>query len=555
MPPIILPELVEGGKPVKVVTADEMRFIERESDARGVTYAMMMENAGRGVADAIRHRLDVAGKAVLVLVGPGNNGGDGLVAARYLHDAGAQITCYLWHRKVEGDENYRLVVEKGIACPRAEEDSDFTALRQHLATAQVVIDALLGTGIARPIEGQLKALLEVVKKVFGEQRPAPFMAAVDVPTGLNVDTGALDPAAVPANLTVTFANPKRGQYLFPGAAAVGELVVADIGTPPELAEGVKVGLTTAEQVQALLPARLLDAHKGTFGRALIVAGSVNYTGAAYLAGAAATRVGTGLVTMGVIPSLHPIIASKLTEATYLILAEEIGVLAPDAVKLVHERVKDYEALLVGPGLSQEEPTVEFVHQLLGVRPRAGRPRIGFQAGTAETEETVPTLPPLVIDADGLNALARAPEWWTQLPGRAVLTPHPGEMARLLGSSTRDVQAGRISVAQRAAAEWGQVVVLKGAYSLIAAPDGRTAINPFANPGLASAGTGDVLAGTIVGLLAQGLAPFDAARVGCYLHGLAGELARADLGDAGMVAGDLVPRLPLAIRQVRTGVPR
>jgi hydroxyethylthiazole kinase-like uncharacterized protein yjeF len=555
MPPIILPELVEGGKPVKVVTADEMRFIERESDARGVTYAMMMENAGRGVADAIRHRLDVAGKAVLVLVGPGNNGGDGLVAARYLHDAGAQITCYLWHRKVEGDENYRLVVEQGIACPRAEEDSDFTALRQHLATAQVVIDALLGTGIARPIEGQLKALLEVVKKVFGEQRPAPFMAAVDVPTGLNVDTGALDPAAVPANLTVTFANPKRGQYLFPGAAAVGELVVADIGTPPELAEGVKVELTTAEQVQALLPARPLDAHKGTFGRALIVAGSVNYTGAAYLAGAAATRVGTGLVTMGVIPSLHPIIASKLTEATYLILAEEIGVLAPDAVKLVHERVKDYEALLVGPGLSQEEPTVEFVHQLLGVRPRAGRPRIGFQAGTAETEETVPTLPPLVIDADGLNALARAPEWWTQLPGRAVLTPHPGEMARLLGSSTRDVQAGRISVAQRAAAEWGQVVVLKGAYSLIAAPDGRTAINPFANPGLASAGTGDVLAGTIVGLLAQGLAPFDAARVGCYLHGLAGELARADLGDAGMVAGDLVPRLPLAIRQVRTGVPR
>jgi NAD(P)H-hydrate epimerase len=537
---------------VKVVTADEMRAIERESDARGVTYAMMMENAGRSVADAIRRRLDVAGKTVLVLVGPGNNGGDGLVAARYLHDAGARIICYLWHRKIEGDENYDLVVERGIACRRVEEDSDFSILRQHLATTQVVIDALLGTGIARPIEGQLKALLEVVRVATDERRPAPLMVAVDVPTGLNVDTGALDPAAVPANLTVTFANPKRGQYLFPGAAAVGDLVVADIGTPPELADGVQVELTTPEKVRTLLPARPLDAHKGTFGRALIVAGSANYTGAAYLAGAAATRVGTGLVTMGLIPSLHPIIAGKLTEATYLILAEEIGVLAPDAVRLVHERVKDYEALLVGPGLSQEEPTVEFVHQLLGVKARAGRPKIGFQAGTADITETALALPPLVIDADGLNALVRAAEWWKRLSGPVVLTPHPGEMARLLGCSTRDVQADRIGVVQRAAAEWGQVVVLKGAYSLIAAPDGRTAINPFANPGLASAGTGDVLAGAIVGLLAQGLAAFDAARVGCYLHSLAGELARAEFGDTGMVAGDLVPRLPLAIRRVRTG---
>jgi len=301
-------------------------------------------------------------------------------------------------------------------------------------------------------------------------------------------------------------------------------------------------------IRGLLPPRPLHGHKGTFGKALIVAGSVNYVGAAYLSSTAATRVGAGLVTLALAPSIHPIVASKTTEVTFLLLAEDLGVLAPDGVRLLAEKLPGYDALLVGPGLTQEDPTVEFVHELLGVRAKAARPHIGFLANAEEEPKL--HLPPLVVDADGLNALARALEWWKGLPRETVLTPHPGEMARLLESTVKEIGADRIGVAQRSAQEWGHVVVLKGAYTVIAAPDGRTVINPFANPGLASGGTGDVLSGAIVGFLAQGLAPFDAAVAGAYLHGLAGDMAREEMGDAGMVAGDLLPLLPRAIKRLK-----
>jgi NAD(P)H-hydrate epimerase len=522
---------------MKVLTTVEMRRCERETDAVGLSYAAMMENAGRAVAEAVSQRLTVTDKRILVLAGPGNNGGDGLVAARHLHDAGAKLALYLWKRDTQSDENFRLTQERHIPVVRAEEDPDLTHLQRLLAQSPVILDALLGTGIERPIASPLKDILEQVKR----GAKGKFVVAVDVPTGLNCDTGALDPAAAPADLTVTFAFPKRGQYLFPGAEAVGELVVADIGIAAALAQDVAVEVATQEMVGCLLPQRPRGAHKGTFGKVLVVAGSANYVGAAYLASAAAT--------LALARSLHPILAARLTEVTYLLLPEDLGVIAPAAVKLVAEKCRDYEALLVGPGLTQEEPTVEFVHSLLGVRPRTARPRIGFLGGNEGGEARPPTLPPLVIDADGLNALAQAPEWWKQIQARAVLTPHPGEMARLLSSTVAEVEADRIGVAQRAAGEWGQVVVLKGAYTLIAAPDGRVTINPFANPGLASGGTGDVLAGAIVGFLAQGLEPYQAAIAGAYLHGLAGEMVRQELGEAGMVASDLLPLLPKAIKRL------
>ena len=539
----------------KVVTTEEMRCFERETDASGLSYATMMENAGRAVAQTIEGRTDVANKRVLVLAGPGNNGGDGLVAARHLHDAGAQATLYLWKRRTEDDENFRLTQERAIPLVRAEEDDGLGRLRDLVSQADVIVDAFLGTGIERPIEGLLKKILEVVAEEVERRRTTgypPLVVAVDVPTGLNCDSGALDPAALPADLTVTFAFPKRGQYLFPGAEAVGELIVADIGIAPSLAEEVPVEVATTAMVRALLPRRPLGAHKGTFGKAMVVAGSVNYTGAAYLASAAATRVGAGLVTLALARSLHPILASKLTEVTFLVLPEDLGVVAPAGVKLLIEKLPDYDALLLGPGLTREEPAVKFVHRLLRVEARKTKPRIGFVAGEEEMAAEETALPPLIIDADGLNALAQAAEWWEHLRGPAILTPHPGEMARLTGSTVAEVEADRMGVAQSMAQKWGQVVILKGAYTLVAAPDGRVVINPFANPGLASGGTGDVLAGAVVGLLAQGLAPFEAALVGATLHGLAGEMARQELGDAGMVAGDLLPRLPLAIRRLKEG---
>lgn len=540
---------------MKVVTAAEMGRIEKQADAGGLTYDQMMENAGRAVVDAMRERRDMAGQRVVILVGPGNNGGDGLVVARHLHDLEAEVSVYLWKRDTTEDANFKAVADRNLPVARAEEDQGFAVLRTWLNEADVIIDALLGTGLTRPIKGALAKMLGVVAEVVADREIPPWIVAVDIPTGVNSDTGHSDPATVPADLTVTFGFPKRGQFLFPGAADVGELVIDDIEIPPELAADIKLEAATAEMVRDLLPARPLDAHKGTFGSALIVAGSVNYTGAAYLAAAAATRVGTGLVTAALPGPIHPVVAAKLAEATYLILPHDMGVIAPDAVKVLQENLGDYDALLVGCGLTQEEPTAEFIEAfLLRESPEhRWRGHIGFARPTAEQGETAheaaeTPLPPVVIDADGLNNLARIPEWWKKLRAeQAILTPHPGEMARLRDTPIAEIQADRIAAAQGAAKEWGQVVVLKGAYTLIAAPDGRVTINPFAEPALATAGTGDVLAGTIVGLLAQGLAPYEAAVTGCYLHGLAGQLVAAELGSAGAVAGDLLPALPYAIQ--------
>jgi NAD(P)H-hydrate epimerase len=299
-------------------------------------------------------------------------------------------------------------------------------------------------------------------------------------------------------------------------------------------------------VRSWLPPRPPDAHKGTFGRALIVAGSSNYTGAARLAGAAAVRAGAGLVTLAVPIPIHEPVAAGLAEATYILLPHELGVVAEPAAEVLAEVVDRYDALLLGPGLGREQETIAFVERLLAGK--VDRRSVGFLP-TEEPSVASVVLPPLVVDADGLNILAEWPAWHERLPPGTVLTPHPGEMARLMGCSTREVQEDRVEVARRQAKAWGHVVVLKGAYTVVAAPDGRTVLEPFANPGLATGGTGDVLAGVVVALRAQGLPPFEAAAAGAYLHGLAGELAWADLGEAGMAAGDLLRYLPQAWRRV------
>jgi NAD(P)H-hydrate epimerase len=609
---------------MKIVTVSEMVAIEKASDAAGHSYDAMMELAGRAVAAALlRHMYpwDSTG-SVLVLVGPGNNGGDGLVAARYLHQWQPQrlVTVYCWKRDPADDDNYEAVRRLRLPIVHAEQDPDFAQLRDMALEADVIVDALLGTGVSRPIGGVLVDLLMAVQQGVDQRRqeemlavqdtdapePAsaqsaalalqavgdfdflrlptyaapslPQVVAVDCPSGLNCDTGALDPSAMRADLTVTFANPKMGHFTADGPAACGRLEVADIGVDPDLAAGVAVQIATPALVKTLLPARPPDAHKGAFGKVMIVAGSANYTGAAYLAAAAAYRVGAGLVTLGVVSSLHPILAAGLTEATWLLLPEAMGVLSPDAVKVLLENVKGYAALLVGPGLTQEKEAVQFVQRLLGIGGE-GKKKAGFLSGAPAQpianramthdqreqpfgipakDRTAPSAPadlaslhlPLVIDADALNALAQSPHWHEHLPSNAILTPHPGEMARLCDCTTADVRADRLRFAQRKATEWNQIVLVKGAYSVIAAPDGRTTVLPFANPALATAGSGDVLAGAIAGALAQGLAPFEAAVLGGYLHGLAGELARLEIGAAGVVAGDLLPRLPAAIRQLR-----
>ena len=512
---------------MKIVTAAQMREIDRECVRQGTPVSVLMENAGKAVAEETRSFLGATKKQhVLCLIGAGNNGGDGLVAARYLHDWGAKVTVYLCSDRPADDPNLKLLKERGIACIEAKTDKSLKKLASLLASTTCIIDALLGTGKMRPLEGVFKKALE---KVNAAKESRLAIIAVDVPSGMDADTGAIDPACPAADLTVTLAFPKPGLFKFPGAEKVGKLKIADIGIPASLADSITNELLTSEWAAAALPKRPLNANKGTFGRVLVSAGSINYVGAAYLACSGAMRVGAGLVTLATAAYLQSIIASKLTEATYLPLPESRqGVISVEAADIVHRQCPQYDVLLLGCGLGQNPSTVEFATSLL------------LKQG----------LPPLVLDADALNTLTRIPGWWQKIPGNAILTPHPGEMSRLTGLSLEEVQKDRPAIAVCYAKEWQKTIVLKGAFTVIAAPDGRYRISPFANPGLASAGTGDVLAGIIAGMVAQGLELFDAASLGVYLHGEVGEKISAELGDTGMIASDLLPALPVVIKQLK-----
>jgi hydroxyethylthiazole kinase-like uncharacterized protein yjeF len=515
---------------MKIVTAEQMRQIDRECNKRGIPVNTLMENAGRAVAEEVKASIGAsADQNILCLVGGGNNGGDGLVAARYLHDDGIKTSIYLCAKRPPDDENLKLAQERGITCVEAENDKNLKKLDELLASATIVIDALLGTGRMRPLAGVFKQVLEKANQARREC--GLKIVAIDLPSGMDADTGAVDSACPYADITVTLGFPKLGLFSFPGAERVGQLKIADIGIPEELAEAVITELITDSWAKTVLPERPLNANKGSFGRVLVTAGSVNYIGAAYLACSGAQRAGAGLVTLATAASLQSILAAKLTEVTYLPLPEsQPGFISVEADDIITRQGRQYDVLLMGCGLGQDPSTVEFVSSLI-----------------LEKELPLP-----VLDADALNILPKIPEWWQWLTDDAILTPHPGEMARLCGLTIDEIQSDRLGITRRFAAEWHQTIVLKGAYTVIATTDGRCRVSPFANPGLASAGTGDVLAGVIAGLVAQGLTPFDAASLGVYLHGKAGETVKEKLGDTGMIASDLLPVLPSIIKQLKQG---
>lgn len=555
---------------MRILSVSEMRALESTADMAGYSYAQMMEQAGKSLAVAVVQRLSpLRGRRVLVLVGPGNNGGDGLVAARLLHESGAQVTAYLTgKRDPEQDTVFKQAQASGVTIVHAQDDPRYETLIRLTSQAHAILDGLLGTGSNPPLRGIIADVLRNVKAGLAQiaadpltplnrpPKPAasrPLIVAVDGPSGLNFDSGDIDPLALKAHLTVTFAAPKWGHFTLPGAEYVGELLVADIGIPRHVEIPSKgTAIAAPETIRQWLPPRSLDAHKGTFGKALIVAGSVNYTGAALLAATAAVRAGAGLVTLAIPNMLHPAIVPALPEVTYILLPHTLGVvdghaMAPLAEKLGDGDTPAYSAMLVGPGLSHTPETIAFMRRLLGLE--MGKRNTGFVSNAAKSSGERPPLPPLVVDADGLNILSDIPDWPKLLPPETILTPHPGEMARLTAKTTAEVQADRLRIAQTSAAAWGHVVVLKGAFTIVAAPNGKTMVIPFANPGLASAGTGDVLAGTVVALRAQGLEAFQAAVAGAYLHGLAGEIVRERLGTVGMTASDVARALPEAIQKI------
>ena len=516
---------------MKIVTTEQMRQIEQECAKIGLPSKVLMENAGRAVAEEVSRILGTTDQQrIITLIGPGNNGGDGLVAARHLHNRGAKVSVYLCSQRHQNDRNLKLVAEQGITVIESAQDKNLKGFNELLLSTNVIIDALFGTGKVRPLSGTFQQVLRRVSKAK-EKQPGLRIIAVDLPSGLDADSGAVDPTCLHADNTITLGFPKPGLFKFPGAERVGKLTIADIGIPSHLAEKVTTELITDGWARSVLPRRPLGANKGTFGRVLVAAGSINYIGAAYLACSGAIRVGAGLVTLATATSLQPILASKLTEVTYLPLPESNpGIVSYEAARLIQQEISGYNVLLLGCGLGQSQSAIGFIKATLLTSP--------------------PKLPPLILDADALNTIAKIPNWWQQLTNDAILTPHPGEMARLSGSSVEEVQSDRVGTAKRAASEWHKTIVLKGAYTVITAPDGQCRISPIANPGLASAGTGDVLAGAIAGLLAQGLTLFEAATLGVHLHGKAGEMVKARLGNIGMIASDLLPVLPLVIKQLK-----
>ena len=468
---------------MKIVTADQMRQVEDRSEALGVSKDALMERAGLESARYIRRlRAPLFGVPIVVLVGPGNNGGDGLVIARHLHNWGARVTAYICRDRRAPDPKLDIVNSLDIPVLAASDDAGLARLSALLDTAHVVVDAVLGIGRIRPLTGTIRDILLLVSEVKA-RRPEMTTLAIDVPSGMDADSGDADPACPAADVTLAMGYPKVGHYAYQEAARIGALGVVEIGLPQGLDDDVPLSLMTAANMRPLLPMRPSDAHKGSFGKTMVVAGSQNYIGAAYLAGSAATRIGSGLVTIALPASIQTAVASKAIEPTYLPLAESSpGVVKPSAANDVSDTMDGYNSLLVGCGMGQAADTRAFIEAMLYSRA---------------------PLPLTVIDADGLNALATTPQWWEHIPHTAILTPHPGEMSRLTGESTRDVQSDRIGVAVKSAARWNKIVVLKGAHTVVAYPDGRAILSPFANPGLATAGTGDVLAGSIAGLAISG----------------------------------------------------
>jgi ADP-dependent NAD(P)H-hydrate dehydratase / NAD(P)H-hydrate epimerase len=498
---------------------DQIRAIEEEAvREQGLDLGELMERAGTAVAEEAAAMLAPGGR-VVVFCGGGNNGGDGFVAARRLARKNYAVEVVMLAEPAELTGPAAAAFQS-IAATGTIAKTSFDA-GQTVPPADLLIDAVLGFGLRGALRGPAA---EAVDAINSSGTP---VLSVDIPSGVDSDTGAVHGPAVRATTTVTFTLPKVGMALYPGLDYVGRLRVADIGIDKKIVSRyAKTCLGSRAVVRRLLPTRTVEAHKGQCGRVLVIAGSVGMTGAAALSAAAALRSGAGLVTLATARSLNDILETKLTEVMTKPLPETPErTIAPQAIETVLEAASDFDAVLLGPGLSTNRDTAIFIRELVA--------RLSA---------------PLVIDADGLTALAKRTDILLTRQAPTILTPHPGELARLLNATAAEIQKDRLSVAQEAARLCNAAVILKGARTIVAEGD-CAYINPTGNPGLATAGTGDVLAGVLAGLIAQGLPLYPAAMLAAYLHGAAGDLAAADKTQLALVAADLLDYLPTAIKEL------
>jgi hydroxyethylthiazole kinase-like uncharacterized protein yjeF len=526
---------------VKVLTAAQMREADRLTTERyGIPGIELMENAGTAICEFLREKFaDLTSRKILVLCGKGNNGGDGLVVARLLKDFGSSAVVLLFANpgSVEGDAAANLKRwQQGIGeLYVVTSEAEWHSARPALAEADLIVDALLGTGLRGPVEGLLGAVIEDLNAARAKRRGKMIVVAVDMPSGLASDSQDFGGPVVAADFTVTLTAPKVGQLVLPHSPCCGELVVKDIGTPSELLESdthLKIHWIEPAEFRALPLARDPVANKGTYGHALIVAGSLGKSGAAILAARGALRSGAGLVTVATPQDVLPIVAGGMPEMMTAPLASTEGGTA-SLRNLDYGRFSEIlegkSVLAIGPGLSMQSETQQFIRLVVG-----------------QTEL------PIILDADGLNAYEGAADTLNERHAAAlVLTPHPGEMARLLGVTVKEVQARRLEIALEAAGRWRAHVILKGFHTILATPSGHAYINTTGNAGMATGGTGDALTGILAGLTAQ-FGVEDWARVlslGVYLHGLAGDIAASRVGEAPLIASDLIDAIPEAHARV------
>ncbi len=505
-----------------VVTAEQMKALDRRTiEEAGIPGAVLMENAGRGTFEhMLRLFPDALSRRTAVVCGRGNNGGDGFVIARLLHNAGARVRAFLLAEaeRVAGDARINLEAFRSVGGDIAEitDEASWENASGFIAHAGLFVDALLGTGLSSAVTGLYRTVIEDINAAMGK------IVSVDIPSGLDATTGAVLGTAVKAHLTCTCGLPKRGLLVYPGCGYAGDLEVVDIGIPNIYLRdaGISEFLLDQDMLAGLVPPRRPESHKGDFGHVCLFAGSPGKTGAAALAAQTAARAGAGLVTLGTAQSLNTVLEVKLTEAMTAPLPDGgTGLLGPAAITEAEKLIAGKTAVAVGPGIGTAGGTREFVAWLL------------------EAAQC-----PVVIDADGISCAAEVPGS-IKKARCPVLTPHPGEMARFTGASVQDVQSDRIGCARACAAEHGAVVVLKGARTIVAAPDGTACINPTGNPGMASGGMGDVLTGLIAALMAQGVPPLPAAQLGVYAHGMAADRAARESEMLGLQASDLIRFIP------------
>lgn len=514
---------------MKVATVEQMRQIERIAiEEMGIPGIVLIENAGIQVVRVMRERFqDLAEKKVLIVCGKGNNGGAGFVAARHLFNSGIEVRVTLMAEKPqlkgEARMNFDIAEKMNIPIIEITANEQIPALRNLLQQADVVIDAILGTGLMDAVQGFYKNVIEAINKVH---KP---IVAVDIPSGISADNGMVPGNCICADVTVTFTVPKRGLVLYPAANYVGELHVVDIGIPKRLVHDApfEVHLLRAEDVcRSFLPRRP-NTHKETYGHVLVIAGSPGKSGSAYLAGRSALRTGAGLATLAFPESLYSHLEMSTIEVMTAPLPETSkSTLSVKAYDQIMSLAADKQVVVIGPGITTYPSTVELVDRLIASLPI-----------------------PMVVDADAIDAISQHPDILLKAQAPVILTPHAGEMARLVPNTL--IQNNRIPVAQQTAEKYHAIVALKGARTIIAAPDGCVFINATGNPGMATAGTGYVLAGIIAGLIAQSVIPIEATKAGVFLNGIAGDLVAEEKGDYGMLASDVIEVIPKAIKRLQS----